>query len=208
MSSFGRKKRNWIWPSNKHWLADHWESCRSRTLARPILGASSNSALPGGLVSKGKPLERLIRKAARALHDYQVAKLWKIPTDFKMLGDGELAFGEEQPADFMGHTVGGRAIMVEAKMHCEPRLPIGSKSGVTPYQWTSLLECHKAMGLALIVWQRGAEIAVFDMDVACELSKKRRSIPWGKIQKRFLHSMESPSVHLDMFEPYLLIMKG
>lgn len=157
---------------------------------------------------RGKPLELLIRKAARALCDYQVAKLWKLPNDLRITGAGTMAFGDEMPADFMGHTIGGRAFMVEAKMHNDPSLPIGSKSGVTPNQWTSLLECHKAMGLALIAWQRGDEIAVFDMDVAVELSKDRRSIPWEKIQKRFLHSVESPSVHLDMFEPYLLIMKG
>ncbi len=159
-------------------------------------------------MGKGKPLERLIRKAAQALCDYQVAKLWKLPTDLRMTSSGIMTFGEEQPADFLGHTVTGRAVMVEAKMHNESRLPVGSHSGVTSYQWTSLLECHKAMGLALIVWQRGDEIATFDMDIAVELSKDRRSIPWGKIPKRFLHSAESPSVHLDMFEPYLLIMKG
>ncbi len=156
-------------------------------------------------MGKGKPLELLIRKAARSLCDYQVAKLWKLPNDLRMTSSGIMTFGEEQPADFLGHTVTGRAVMVEAKMHNESRLPVGSRSGVTSYQWTSLLECHKAMGIALIVWQRGDKIATFDMDVAVELSKNRRSIPWGKIPERFLHSVESPSVHLDMFKPYLLI---
>jgi hypothetical protein len=157
-------------------------------------------------LSAGKELERLIRKAAKSLREYQVATLWKLPNDFRLIKGREFIFGEEQPADFIGHTRTGRVIMIEAKQHKSDRLQLYCKSGVTPYQWTSLLECHKAGGIALIVWQRGEEIATFDMDIAIALSKDRRSIPFRKIQKRFCHSATDDTAHLTMFEPYLKVI--
>lgn len=157
-------------------------------------------------MGRGKELERLIRKAAKALCEYQVAKLWKIPNDLRMTGGELMAYGEEQPADFIGHTATGRVVMVEAKMHNAPSLPIGSRSGVTPYQWTSLLECHKAGGIALIVWQRESKIATIDMDIASSLCWERKSVPWKKIPPRFIHH-DNPRVHMDMFDPYLQILK-
>ena len=157
-------------------------------------------------MSAGSELERLIRKAAKSLREYQVATLWKIPNDLRVTASGIATFADEQPADFIGHTRTGRVIMVEAKQHKKERLPLFSKSGVTPYQWTSLLECHKAGGIALIVWQCGDEVATFDMDIAIALSKDRRSIPFRKIQKRFCHPATDDTAHLTMFEPYLKVI--
>jgi len=200
--NYGEEKWGSTTDSEWRWLQDHLESKRSREPAPSMLACSGRHVL-----SAGKVLERLIRKAAVALHDYQVAKLWKIPTDLRITAGGLATYGEEMPADFLGHTVSGRAVMIEAKQHNSPRLPIGSKGGVTPYQWTSLLECHKAGGIALIVWQNGDQVCTMDMDMAQALSADRRSIPWHGIPAKFIHEIDNTS-HLELFEPYMVIMRG
>ncbi len=144
-----------------------------------------------------KSLERLLREAGRRLADWQTAFIFKVPEEWRTT-----------PCDFFGHTADGRAILIEAKEVNRSSLPIGCDPGLQPHQWNALCDANRANCIALICWARGPVCATLTMDMAIELSKDRRSIPWNKIQKRFLHSAESPSVHLDMFEPYLLIMKG
>lgn len=177
------------------------ESRRSNGRARSMLASSGRQPL-----SAGSELERLIRKAAKSLREYQVATMWKIPNDLRITGSGLATYADEQPADFIGHTTTGRVIMVEAKQHKGDRLPLYSKGGITPYQWTSLLECHKAGGIALIVWQRGDEVATLDMDMVQALATDRRSIAWKKIQKSFCHPATTDTAHLTIFEPHLKIM--
>jgi hypothetical protein len=139
-------------------------------------------------------LESLLRKAGRELADWQVCRLFKVPEEM-----------QQTPCDFFGYTPAGRAIMIEAKMVSRPRLPLGQAPGLSVHQWNALREAHRANCLALIAWQRGGTIAVFDVDMAIVLSTGMRSIPWQKIQERFLHPVSDSRVAVTMLEPYLCV---
>lgn len=116
-------------------------------------------------------------------------------------------YGEKTGCDFFGYDCSARAIMVECKMREKTSLGIGPKSDIKPHQWNELMFCHNAGGVALIVWQRGEEVAVFDMDIAQRLSiaEDRVSIPWKQIPKLYKHH-ESEKYRL--LDPYLVIPLG
>ncbi len=132
-------------------------------------------------------LELRVRRVACELHDHQVARLYKVPNDVKMEG-GEIVHGEQTPCDFLGVTVTGRAIAVACKMCKELSLAIGKK-GLKPHQLKAITECHKAGGIGLLVWQRGAELAVIDPDQILAYSRGRKSIPWKSIPAKFKRSV-------------------
>jgi len=124
--------------------------------------------------------EQLVRKVAKTLTDNQKAKLWKIPNDLRITSSGVMVFGEVCPSDFIGHTVTGRALMVECKDLRSTALSLG-KSGLKPHQWLALAECHRAGGLALLVWSHLDFLSVLDMDLIRSLTRGRKSISWTAI---------------------------
>lgn len=92
----------------------------------------------------GNKLESMIRKAARALEDRQLAMIWKVPEEM-----------QQTPCDFFGFTSQGRAILIEAKMVNRPRLPVGKSPGLLPHQWHALRSAHRAGALSFIIWMMG-----------------------------------------------------
>ena len=137
----------------------------------------------GGIVSNR--LENIVRRAARSLREAQKAKLWKIPNDLRITTSGLAVFSDQSPSDFMGHTIQGRAIMLECKDIKAPSLAFG-RSGLKAHQWIALQECHDAGGLALLAWSRGDWVSLLDMDLVRALSKDRHSIPWAKIPEQWV----------------------
>lgn len=139
-----------------------------------------------------KSLEGLLREAGRRLADWQTAFIFKVPEEW-----------QTTPCDFFGHTVDGRAILIEAKEVNRTSLPIGAAPGLRSHQWNALCDANRANCIALICWARAGVCATLTMDMAIELSKERRSIPWKKIQKRFLHSMSGERASLTILEPFV-----
>lgn len=141
-------------------------------------------------------LELLLRESGRRLADHQVGRFWKFPEE-----------ATNTPCDFMGFTSIGRAILIEAKQVERTSLPLGKKPGLTVLQWNSLNEANRAGALSLICWARGDLCATIDMDIALHLSSGRLSIPWEKIDPRYMNSLCGQSAALTILEPWLGIEK-
>ncbi len=137
-------------------------------------------------------LEALIRHTGRMLADAQIAYLFKVPEAFTTT-----------PCDFFGFTKDGRAILIECKEVLRFSLPIGSAPGLAPHQWNALRDAGRANCIALICWMRHGVLATIDIDMAVELSKDRRSIPWDKIPEAFLHREPKKSKCLELLTPYV-----
>jgi len=139
-------------------------------------------------------LELVLRKAGRELADWQVARFWKFPEEM-----------QQTPCDFMGFTVTGRVVMIEAKMVSRLSLPIHSSPGILTHQFNALDSCNRAGGLALVCWARGDFCATLTFDMVLELSRDRRSIPWGKIEEKYLRSLSGSRAHLELLDQWLPI---
>ena len=138
-------------------------------------------------------LEKLLRKAGTELAAYQVARFWKFPEEL-----------QKTPCDFMGFTVTGRAILIEAKQVKRASLPTSGNPGLRPHQYLALNEANKAGALAIVCWANGDQCATLTWDMVLELSAGRFSVPWRKIEKRFLrpfHADISPISLLDLWLP-------
>lgn len=123
-------------------------------------------------------LEQTLRDAERILRERQVCTYYKIPNDMRLTED-QLIFGGRGPCDFIGHTVRGRAILIEAKMRDRKSLGIGNQSkDIKGHQWMALRDAAAAGCVSLILWQRKRELAVLPFALAQELRAGRRSIPW------------------------------
>ncbi len=144
-------------------------------------------------------LEILVRKVARTLHDNQVARLYKIPNDVKLV-DGVAIHAERTPVDFIGFTASGRVMLVECKMCNEALLPISSR-GLKSHQWIALVEAHKAGGLGLLVWEHYKEIAVIDAAMILSYTAGRKSLPWKIIPPHYRRDRDVE--HLRFFWPFL-----
>jgi len=142
----------------------------------------------------GNKLELLLRKAGRELADYQVARFWKFPDEM-----------QQTPCDFMGFTAHGRVVMIEAKLVNRMSLPINKSPGLLPHQFNALEACNRADGLALVCWGRGDVCATLSFDMVLELSHDRRSIPWHKIEERFLRSMRGERAPIELLDHWLPI---
>ena len=138
-------------------------------------------------------LESLLRLVGRELANYQVCRFHKIPEEM-----------QQTPCDFMGFTVTGRAILIEAKMVRRTSLPIGMSPGLSKHQWNSLGEANRAGAIALIVWAHGGTTACLSMDMAEALAAGRKSIPWSAIPPRF-HRGFSRGNRLALLEPWLQV---
>lgn len=139
-------------------------------------------------------LETLLRKAGRDLADWQVARIFKVPEEMVWT-----------PVDFFGYTREGRAILIEAKMVSRKSLPIGKSPGLLPHQWAELLDANRANCLALICWCYRGKVATITVDMAIELSRGRKSIPWESIDDRYIQPLEGPGAdHLRLLEPWLI----
>lgn len=137
-------------------------------------------------------LEEYLRRAGRELADYQVARFFKIPEEM-----------QQTPCDFIGYTVHGRAILIEAKMVERPSLPINCEPGLSAHQWNELCDANKAGALALICWARQSVCATLTMDMALKLADGRASIPWRKIEEKFLRPMWGSHCHLTLLDQWL-----
>jgi len=138
-------------------------------------------------------LELVLRKTGRILAEHQIAHLFKVPEEM-----------QSTPVDFFGYTAAGRAILVEAKMVSRPSLPIGDSPGLQPHQWNALLDANRANCLALICWSRDDVVATIDVDMALELSKGRKSIPWTAIPDSYYRTLSSNSYRcLDLLDHWL-----
>jgi penicillin-binding protein-related factor A (putative recombinase) len=128
-------------------------------------------------------LELRVQEIANTMHDHQVARLYKIPNDIR-LADGVVTHGGQTPCDFLGWTIGGRAIAIECKMFNRPSLPVGEK-GLKAHQLIALTECHKAGGVGLLVWLYHEFITVIEPNQIATYSKGRKSIPWKSIPMKY-----------------------
>jgi hypothetical protein len=137
-------------------------------------------------------LEALIRHTGKVLAEHQVACLFKVPEAFTTT-----------PCDFFGYTKDGRAILIECKEVARLSLPIGKSPGLAPHQFNALRDAGRANCIALVCWLRKGVLATIDIDMVVALSKDRRSIPWRKIPKRFLHEDPKPSGCLALLEPFI-----
>jgi penicillin-binding protein-related factor A (putative recombinase) len=146
-------------------------------------------------------LETHVRAVARALHDHQIARLYKIPNDIKII-DGEVQYAERTPVDFMGFTASGRVIMVECKMRNALSLGLNS-SGLKPHQMIAIREAHKAGGLGLVCWQRQGQVAVLDAGQVEIYTKGRgrKSVSWKDIPEKYVHELYDDP--LRFFWPFL-----
>lgn len=141
-------------------------------------------------------LEIILRRAGRELADWQVARFFKVPEEMS-----------QTPCDFFGYTAIGRAILIEAKLVNRPSLPISNDPGLQPHQWNELADANRAGALALICWGRGDIAATISFDVAQSLAADRKSIPWDKIEGRFLRPLKGPLCHLTLLDHWLPLKK-
>jgi penicillin-binding protein-related factor A (putative recombinase) len=145
-------------------------------------------------------LETHIRKIARALHEHQIARLYKIPNDIKIV-DGQLIHAEQTPADFLGFTITGRVILLECKMRLRTSLELGPK-GLKAHQQIAINEAHKAGGLGLLAWMNGDQVAVIDAGQVNAYRKGKKSIAWNDIHAKYKHTLhEDPK---RFFWPFLI----
>lgn len=143
-------------------------------------------------------LETKIRRVARSLEERQRAKLWKFPNDLRITASGEAVYGDKGPSDFIGHTKSGRAVFIECKDISGPNLSLGSR-GLKPHQWIALAELHKSGGIGLVVWSRGDQVTVLDVDMIRSLTRGRKSISWRAIPDEWKASF-SESAILELLE--------
>lgn len=139
-----------------------------------------------------KNLEALLREAGRRLAEWQTAFIFKVPEEWSAT-----------PCDFFGHTAEGRAILIEAKQVARGSLPICNSPGLATHQWNALCDANRANCIALICWMRQGVCATISMDMAIELSKLRKSIPWDQIPDQFMHRMVGADATLTMLEPFI-----
>ena len=151
-------------------------------------------------MASGKELERTVKAAAQRLNDKQLAKLWKIPNDLRITAAGEAVWGDQNPCDFMGHTINGRAILIECKQIQGARLTLGSR-GLKPHQYLALQEAHDANCLALVIWARDDKVAVLDMDMVRKLTENRRSVGWSQIPHKFIRAFSEEGI-LELLEAH------
>lgn len=130
-------------------------------------------------------LEIILRKAGRELAEMQIARLFKVPEEM-----------QQTPVDFFGYTSYGRGILVEAKMVDRPALPIGNDPGLSVHQWNELEDANRAGCIALICWARHDICKTISMDMAIELSRGRRSIPWAAIDDDYARELKPSKAHV------------
>lgn len=138
----------------------------------------------------GGHLESLIQKTGDRLSRRQIARLFKWPTPVIQTGIQEacpncgsyrwstkLVHTARTGFDFFGYSASGRFIAIEAKESFRRRLPVNVETGdgLHAHQAIALREVSRAGGIALIVWMRTDNVAVFSIE---EASKKIRSLEW------------------------------
>lgn len=139
-------------------------------------------------------LEHLLRKAGRELAELQVARFWKFPEEL-----------QKTPCDFMGFTATGRAILIEAKMVVGTSLPISNTPGLAPHQFVALDEANKAGAVSLLCWAQDGVCATLSFDMVLALSKGRLSIPWDKIEEKYLRSITDDKAYLHLLDHWLTL---
>lgn len=144
-------------------------------------------------------LESHVRSVARVLHEHQIARLYKIPNDIKVV-DGQVIHAEQTPVDFIGFTITGRAILLECKMRKAPSLSLGP-NGLKAHQQIALNEVHRCGGIGLLVWMNEDRLAVIDAGQVNAYRKGKKSIAWRDIPEKFKHSLEGDPKKL--FWPFL-----
>ncbi len=112
-------------------------------------------------------LESNVRALSRALYNERRAFLFKVPEEMS-----------QTPCDFFGWSPAGRAIAIECKQVNRPSLPIGTSNGLQAHQWNALELAHHCGGIAILIWQRGLDVAVLRFDYLAALAEGRKSIQW------------------------------
>lgn len=113
-------------------------------------------------------LEQHVKVVADRLYAAQIACIYKMPEAW-----------QQTPADFMGHTASGAAILIECKQVRGTSLHIGDGgSGLKPHQWSALERASVCGSHSLIVWQNGDVITLMPFYRAQELAGARKSIRW------------------------------
>lgn len=141
-------------------------------------------------------LEVLLNMLGRELADHQVARFFKIPEAMT-----------QTPVDYIGYTRIGRAILIEAKEVNVPRLPIGTKPGLLPHQWSELVEANRAGALALICWAKHGKVATIGVDQAVAYAAGKKSIPWEAIPETYIREF-SASRRLQILDHWLPLPIG
>jgi hypothetical protein len=129
---------------------------------------------------------------ARALHENQKARLYKIPNDIKIV-DGAVIHAEQTPVDFMGFTITGRVILLECKVCTAKSLPIGPR-GLKAHQHIAISEAHKSGGIGLLAWQHGLQVAVIDAAQVNAYRRGYKSIAWKNIPDRYKHALDEDPI--------------
>ena len=142
-------------------------------------------------------LEKLIRHLGRMLAEKQTAYLFKVPEEMTTT-----------PCDFFGYTRYGRAILIECKEVQRASLPICDSPGLAPHQWNALCDAGRANCISLICWMRNNTLATIDIEMARELSRDRKSIPWDRIPVNFLHAAPTMMNCLSLLEPYISVRES
>ncbi len=114
--------------------------------------------------------EKLVDDAERVLRARQICTYWKIPNDLETL--------RRTPCDFIGHTVEGQAILLEAKSTAAPRLAVPHPRGIKGHQWVALRDADAANAISGLVWLHDNEVCALSFQAAHRLLGSRRSIPW------------------------------
>jgi penicillin-binding protein-related factor A (putative recombinase) len=126
-------------------------------------------------------LEKMVREASKKLEAQGVCKLWKIPNDLRITGNGQMTFASQTPCDFFGHDQKGRILMIECKDISGARLPL-TAAGLKPHQRTALEECAKVEGCAIVLWKhQNRVVCLTPWDVA-QYTKDRRSVAWKAVE--------------------------
>lgn len=126
-------------------------------------------------------LEAMVRDVAGLLEAKGACKLWKIPNDLRITGSGAMAFCEQTPCDFFGHTSEGKVILIECKDVKGARLPF-SAAGFKPHQRTALEECAKTSGIAILLWKHQDQVVALTPWEVAKLSEGRRSLAWSAVE--------------------------
>ena len=144
-------------------------------------------------------LETFVRSVAQSLHEHQIARLYKIPNDIKIV-NGEVIHAEQTPVDFIGFTITGRVILIECKMRKSTSLSLGP-AGLKAHQQIALNEAHRSGGIGLLVWQNDTQIAVIDYGQVNAYRLGKKSIAWKDIPSKFKHGLEDDPC--SVFWPFL-----
>lgn len=113
-------------------------------------------------------LEQHVKAIADKLYAAQIACIYKMPESW-----------QQTPADFVGHSSDGLAVLIECKQVKGTSLAIGEGGGgLKPHQWSALERAHLCGAHSFIIWQNGDVVTLIPFGRAKQLIGSRKSIRW------------------------------